>query len=598
MFCVPEEEADSRAGLVGGEVDQRGGAGTEDPSSVYIDKAFRVLAEKEARNHGRQPRECPDADLRAAHYADAWDECGFHLGPFVSTYVYESLPSSISQLLVLALEGRASVKNRLLQCPGPGLVFDLLFRTWWPLLLMFLLWRPPGCHAINVAVAGLLFSFRNMCIAMKYAYLPESDQRLIRTFSGWRSNNHVFRNLGVAVHFNVGDTFEIDVMKEIMTAALRADVLDELRSRCFDFTPLGARRVWEPVRLALAKFGDDGRLKALVASKFGNTQASIGLADVDAIEGEVSQGRLRAGVLAYYLALREYGPTSKGLLAALMPWSLAMASVRPLLRFLFEDTSDGTAESTAFQCLLFWTEFNAIFFFNVYLLYVVLDAKKRAQICQAMLASIGHREVRADRLVRGFEDIALPLKTVDDMLAFWAAQRVLGPELFRSLSIRYSSGYVLVGVVHLLALSGVLLFLDAERHEMGIIYSIGGQVATIFLVGAVNVGIGAVVAQGANTSVTLVQKVMRRAGLNSVLLIKRRTSADAAVHDGKVEDLSSMSGLLNGNFEEVAPVKILYMPASSEIVTSIIAAFGFLAHSVFKHLLSELHTPEVVLEMI
>jgi len=595
---MPEEENDSRAALVRGQVDRAEGAGIDDLSGVYIDKAFRVLAEKEARNHGRQPGECPDADLRDAHYVDAWDECGFHMGPFVSAYIYESLPSLISLLLVHAVEGRASVKNRLLDWPSPGLAFDLVFRTWWLLLLMFLLWRPPGCHAINVAVAGLLFSFRNMCIAMKYAYLPESDQRLVQTFSGWRDNSHIIRNLGLALHFNTTNTFEIDVMKELMTAALRADVLDELRSRCFDFTPLGARRVWEPVRRALAKFGEDEHLKALVASKFGNTQASIGLADIDSIEGEVSEGKLRAGVLAYYLALREYGPTSKGLLVALMPWSLAIALVRPLLRFRFEDTSDDTTKSTAFQCLLFWTEFVAIVIFNVYLIYVVLDAKKRARICQAMLASIGHREVRADRLVKGFEDMALPLNTVDDMLAFWAAQRVLGPELFRSLSIRYSSGYVLVGVVHLLALSGVLLLLDAEKHEMGMIYSIGGQVATIFLVGVMNVSIGALIAQGANTSVTLVQKVMRRAGLNSVLLIKRHTSTDAAVRDGKVEDLSSMSSLLNGNFEEVAPVKILYMPASSEIVTSIIAAFGFLAHSVFKHLLSELHTPELLLEII
>merc|ERR1740121_1869325 len=114
---------------------------------------------------------------------------------------------------------------------------------------------------------------------MKYAYTPESDQRLVQTFSGWRDNRHVFRNLGAAVHFNTTNTFEIDVMKELMTAALRADVLDELSSRCFSFTPLGARRVWEPVKLALARLGDEEYLKAglgfapkpsdLVASKFG-----------------------------------------------------------------------------------------------------------------------------------------------------------------------------------------------------------------------------------------------------------------------------------------------------------------------------------------
>eukprot|EP00415_Alexandrium_ostenfeldii_P001073 UN1073 len=133
---------------------------------------------------------------------------------------------------------------------------------------------------------------------------------------------------------------------------------------------------------------------------------------------------------------------------------------------------------------------------------------------------------------------------------------------------------------------------------MGMIYSIGGQVLTIFLVGVVNVSISAIIAQGANTSVTLVQKVIGRAGLNSALLMRRHASTDAAVLDGKLENMSPLSSLLVGNIEEVAPVKILYMPASSEIVTSIIAAFGFLAHSVFKHLLSELHTPEVVLEMI
>jgi len=264
---------------------------------------------------------------------------------------------------------------------------------------------------------------------------------------------------------------------------------------------------------------------------------------------------------------------------------LAMASVRPLLRFMFEDTSNDTINSIVFQCVLFWTELNSIVLFNIYLFFVVLDAKKRSQICQAMLASIGHKEVRAGRLIRGSEDIALPLNNSDDMLAFWAAQRVLGPELCRNLSIRYNSGYVLIGVVHLLALSFLLLQLDVDKHEMGMIYSIGGQVVILFLVGVVNVCISAVIAQGANTALSQVQKVLHRAGLNSVL-------------DKKAEDVTKLSGLLIGNFGDVAPVKILYMPASIEIVTSIIGAFGFLAHSVFKKLLHELHVPKLVFELI
>jgi len=580
---------DTRAySLVAG-TPRAGNGESEDLNGIYIDKAFRELAEKEARNHGRQPGEDPDADLRAVYYTDAWDECSFHVGPFVLTYVYEFLPSLISQFLVLAIEGWASVKNRLLNYPGPGLVFDLLWRSWWLLLVLFLVCRPPGCHAFNVAVAGVLFSFRNMCIAMKYAYLPESDQRLVRTFSGWRENSHVFRTLGASTHFNTTNTFEIDLMKELMTAALRADVLDELSTRCFSFTPRGAMRVWEPVREALARCDDDNYLGAkssnLVASKFGSTRAIIGLADLTSIEAEVSEGKLRAAVLAYYFALREYGPTTKLLLLAMILWSFAMASVRPVLRLMFEDTSDGTTSSIVFQCLLFWTELTAMTLYNTYLLYVVLDAKKRAQLCQAMLASIGHREVRAGRLIQGFEDIALPLNNKNDMLAFWATQRVLGPEMCRSLSIRYNCGYVLVGVLHLLALSGVILLLDGQKHEMSMIYTIGGQVVTIFLVGVVNVCISAVIAQGANKSVTQVQKVLTRAGLNSAL-------------DAKSEDVTKWSGLLGSNFEDVAPVKILYMPASSEIVTSIIAAFGFLAHSVFKNLLHELHVPELVFELI
>merc|ERR1712217_516541 len=134
--------------------------------------------------------------------------------------------------------------------------------------------------------------------------------------------------------------------------------------------------------------------------------------------------------------------------------------------------------------------------------------------------------------------------------------------------------------------------------EMGMIYAISGQVATIFLVGVASICTAAVIAQGANTSVTLVQKVIHRAGLNCVLRSRRQASAGAAGPDENVEDVVQMSDLLVGNFEDVSPVKILYMPASTEIVTSFIAAFGFLAHSVFKHLLAELHVPEVVLEMI
>mmetsp|Transcript_34394 Transcript_34394/g.67762 ORF Transcript_34394/g.67762 Transcript_34394/m.67762 type:complete len:599 (+) Transcript_34394:146-1942(+) len=593
---VPERKDDTRAySLLEGNTAGAEKMGLEDLNGMYINKAFQALADREARNHGRQPGECPEADLRAVYYTDAWDECHFHVGPFVLTYVYELLPSLISQFLVHAIEGRASVKNRLLDYPCPGLLFDLIFRSWWLLLLLFLVWKPPGCHAFNVAVAGVLFSFRCMCIAMKYAYLPESDLRLVQTFSRWRDNMHIFRNLGGAMHFNMTNTFEIDVMKELMTAALRADVLDTLSTCCFSFTPLAARTVWEPVKLTLAKCEDDEYVKAsgmapakssdFVASKFGNTKARIGLADLSSIEAEVSEGKLRAGVLAYYLALREYGPTSKFLLLGSILMTLAMTSVRPLLRFMFEDASNDTIKSTIFLCILSWTELSTIFLFNSYLLYVILDSKKRAQICQALLASIGHKQVRACRLIQGFEDIALPLKTVGDMLAFWATQRVLGPEIFRGLSIRYNSGYVLVGTMHLLALSGVLLLLDAGKHDMGLIYTIGSQVMVIFLVGVVAVCISALIAQGTNTSVALVQKVIDRAALDSIL-------------DQKAEDVTKLNGLLCGNLEDVAPVKILYMPANSQIVTSIIAAFGFLAHSVFKSLLRELHVPDLVFELI
>lgn len=585
----------------------------ENPKLDYSDYlhelAYGTLAESVAKRHSlcSLPGECSMEHMQEIYSADAWDECRFHWRPFVLTYVYETLPALISQFLVWAIEGKHSMANRALHYPT-ALFSDVLFRSpLWFLLFCVVhqVYHPDGQfladHLTDITVVLVLFSFRSMSIAMKYAYLPASDIRLLQNSDAWTTLNYSSRVLGMATHFNIAHTFEIDLMKELMCAALRADVLEHLRIQKFQLDPYNAAKIWATVKESLARAHDQAHLEAgstlegeslsgikeLMAStsKFGNVREHIGLGDEAAIATEVASGKLRSSIVAFYFASREYKPWHKAY-QALAPFvALILASIRPILRFYFEDTSADTWEIKVFWILCWVATFFSTLTFVLYLFFCILDALKRSRLCQAVLSSIGHQRVRGERLVDDMDDINLPLNTIDDMLAFWALQRVLGPELYRNQSTRYSCAYMLTALLHILVLSGAFLL---QENKL-VAFSVSVQVLAIVLVGVFNLIASAIMARGTNDSISMTQQVLHRAALDRVL--KGRET------EGNAGRFTEVSALLIESFEDMIPVQILYMTANLELVSFMLVGLAYLSHTVFKQLLTALHA-DVMLELL
>lgn len=549
--------------------------------------SFQNVERVVAKNQGRVSITAEDHedDKLQVMTADAWDECRFHLRPFLLTYIYELLPSFVAQFVCWAVEGKASTTNRQLWYPAT-LIQDLVIRPQWVCLLIYIVYSPPGVSPLNLCSLFVLLSFRAASIGMKYAFLATSDLRLVQSSTEWNDANHVFRVLGAATHFNVAGTFYNDIMKEILVSALRAHVLIELPKRKFRLSTKAANMVWADVKKKLAEQDDAEKVQSAAmvpskinqvqirGSKFVDTKKLIGLADTELIEEEVSQGKLRASIAIYYFATREYAPTSRSVMLVLPVVALISAIASIMIRYYCNDFEDVDSATIAFYCVRFVAHFFAMVIYVLYLIYPILDASKRNGLGLSVLASIGHQQIRGDRLLDGHEDVALPLNTAEDMLAFWLLQRVLGSELYRGQAIRYNSAYLLTAFIHLVAM---VVLLEVFGSDGPLEWAAAAEILILFVVGIPLVCTATLLAEMCNNQVSQTLKVLKRKSLDAIL-----TSSD------EKDDVIEHADLLSSNFEDVLPVQIFFMPATAEILSLVWAALGFLSSIVGKQMKSQL----------
>jgi len=528
----------------------------------------------------------PTEEDRAQHMleimrADAWDECNFKLGPFLLTYIYEFLPSLLSQFLVCAIEGKQAAVNRQLLYPA-SVSADIEYHLQWPYLVGYLVFQPPCVSPLDVALIFLLMSFRAACIAMRYAYSANSDLRLIQGFSKWKEMKFTPRTIGLGTHYDIAGAYNYDVMREIMVSALRANVLSELPRQRFTVSPQLATRVWEEVKQRLESIdsqpeGNSPCGPAVRASKFGDLQLHIGLLDTDQIEEEVSQGHLRASVVVYFFATRGYAPSPKWWFPVTFYMSYLMALIALLLHFFATDSCLYAGPVVYVLAVFRFIAYGQCFsLYATYLSYPILDAWKRNELCQAVLASIGHPQVKGDRLLAGRFDVPLPLCSPEDILAFWLVQRVLGPELYRGQAVRYNSAYVVVAIVHLAAMWCLLGLVSC--NSLGLDPSSAAEVIMLLVVGVPSLCAATLLASKCNSAIKQTQRVLSRASLDAVL--KRPDEKDAIIE---------LAGLLAANIEEVTPVQICYMPATTEILSLIWVALTYLSQSVGRQLQGQLN---------
>lgn len=563
-------------------------------SDVVRELAFGESASEVARSRGH--KDVQPEDMLEAMTLDAWTEVRINVKGFVVSYLCELLPSIIAQFLVMGVEGMAAAKNRSVSYvpwEGQSLLFsgfaqDCILRSHWICLAIYLLCSPDDVSGLNVSVLFVLLSFRAADIAVKYSYFADSDLRLLRD-RYWHLTSQTVRCLGKATHFDAAGTHHFEMMVQILMAALRAGVQPHLATCKFSISPEGAVKVWQSVSCFIEKVDDveewRGRAdtpwlvdpRQVTCSKYGRVPEMIGLHDIEEIEKEVANGQVRASLAAYYYAMHEYGLSPRRYLLPGRVIALLFSLVCPVVKLATGGFLNMSLWSTIFYVIRIWILLGAIFLFYLYNSYILLDGMKRRALCEAVLASTGDMASRSARVSRSTVHLPtrvhpeLCLDSPGNLRAAWVMMRVLGPELYRGQSMRYSCGAQVMSVVHLAACIGCLIYFG-KTEELD--WAIACEILFLFLLCVPLLVVAIMYGHEANNSNKRWKKVIDSTVARAVLAGRDDRSA-----------ISELAGALGGELERVEPIRILYLEASTEVILLVYAVLGWLS----KLVVGELH---------
>jgi len=236
-----------------------------------------------------------------------------------------------------------------------------------------------------------------------------------------------FRVLGTGQHFDTLGTICYDWLEELFNSALRCGILKEAAGCCVHLPPVASQMVWTEVRTLLTSIDDPRsiKLRALFpgASSLGrqgrhvDVQKKLGLSDLDAVEAEVTQGRLPVTALAYYLVSTSCRATPKPIFFIAAIFGVGCGFVYPAANVLTGHAAFGESSTEHYFLAIRTWVMGMVFTPSVmFCMFPILDAVKRMSLTKALLLVCGDPRLCSEvHLAHPLLKIKLSFNSVDDL---------------------------------------------------------------------------------------------------------------------------------------------------------------------------------------
>lgn len=352
-----------------------------------------------------------------------------------------------------------------------------------------------------------------------------------------------------------------------------------------------AKQIWDVVKKHLGVIDDataiergaifPGAGHLARESSYGDVQSVLGLSDLDEIEKMSNKGKLPASVVAYYLTSQAYAKTPLAIFFLLVLLGVSMGGIHPLVLKLSGKPPFGeTIAAQAIYGYRVWVMGVAFFPALLFLTFPVLDSYKRYKLSTLLLASFGDGELMlARRKVAGSaSNIQAHLDCDEDLTAYWVLCRLLGPNLYRNLAVRYCSAYLTVAIVFLVVGTAALHFeTKVFNHELPA--GVAVELAVFFVVGVTSILVTTGFCTFVNRRESKCKQVVVRAMLKHCPPDTKEKEAFVAHGNVVIQDLDNENSVLH-------PVLVAYQPASTATLSMIWSGSTAIAFVFFSTLSS------------
>jgi len=381
-----------------------------------------------------------------------------------------------------------------------------------------------------------------------------------------------FRVLGTGQHFDTLGTICYDWLEELFNSALRCGILKEAAGCFVRLPPVAAQTVWTEVRTLLTST-DDPRsieLRALFpgASSLGrqgryvDVQKKLGLSDLDAVEAEVTEGRVPVAALAYYLVSTSCRATPKPIFFIGAAFGVGCGFVYPAATILTGHAAFGERSAEHyFLAIRAWVMGMVFMPSMMFCMFPTLDALKRMRLTKALLLVCGDPVVRSEiHVTHPLLNIKLSLDSTDDLKAMWVLSQLLGPMYGRGQSLRYGSAILSLSSTVVVCVTAIMYYyVHVLEHTVSV--GIAAEILVFFLSGLFSIVVTTTVCSRVSALLGHFQQILNRA-----------TAAFAfgsGCDTGREEFLAAADWVDQSIQLHLAsyPVMVAYQPASTTVLS-------------------------------